>query len=150
MNYNIIQIKSAKEILTYLIRYNYSFIESIESRVGELKIYSQKLFLHGNIYVAEKDGETLGIIIFYSNDKITKTAYITMIVVEDDCKGIGIGSTLLQKCEQVVKEVGMKKLKLEVDKDNIDAIKFYKTRGFMFLDKASERTLYLQKELDKC
>lgn len=147
MNINIVEIKSKELIYQYLSKYNNCFPESIDYRVGDLYAYSEKLFKYAYTFVAQKDSETLGIIILYANDNKTCEAFITMIAVDMNYNAQGIGSALFEKCEEICFQSGMKYLKLEVDKENSNAIRFYAKRGFIYFSEASKNTIYLRKEL---
>ena len=151
MNYNmewtIKKISLPEQILEYLKEYDNYFIIPITDRVKDLQQYSIKLSRNAYTYIIEKNDITLGIIIFYANDQINQTAYLTMIAVNKEYEGKGIGSALLEKCLELSREVGMKKLKLEVDIDNSNAILFYQRKGFDFTEKATDRTVFMVKEI---
>lgn len=148
MNIFIEKITTIDEIFKSISIFNDCFIESTENRVGNLWDYSAKISCYGNTYVVKIKDKTIGIIIFYSNDLISKTAYITMIAVKNEYKGNGIGKKLLKLSEVFAIKFGMKYIKLEVHKENISAIRFYEKSGYSYLDIASDTTIFLQKELN--
>jgi len=136
------------EIFESINVFNECFIESMKSRVGNLWDYSVKISCYGNVYLAKVEGKVVGIIIFYANDIISKAAYITTIAVLKEFKGNSIGKRLLSLSEDVAMENGMKFMELEVHKNNISAIRFYENNGYSYLRNASEKTMFLRKELE--
>lgn len=136
------------EIFESINRFNNYFIESIESRVGSLWEYSIKISRYGNVYLAKTEDKTVGIIIFYANNAISKVGYITTIAVISEYKGNSIGKRLLALSECIAMKNGMKSMELEVHKSNISAIKFYEKNGYSYLKNATDKTIFLRKELD--
>lgn len=95
------------------------------------------------IYV--HNNNILGYVAFYANDKNSKQAYITLIAVKPGEQNTGIGTYLINGCIDISRKYGMNKLALKVDKDNKNAIKFYKAHGFMFCGEDNEIEQYLMK-----
>lgn len=148
LNILIEKIIGIEEIFKNISIFNDYFIDSIENRVGNLWDYSVKISCYGNTYVVKIKDKTVGIIVFYANDLINKTAYITMIAVANEYEGMGIGKELLTLSEFLAVESGMEYIKLEVHKENMRAIRFYEKCGFSYLDVASDMTIFLRKELN--
>jgi ribosomal protein S18 acetylase RimI-like enzyme len=139
---------SDKSLMTDILKeYNESFPVSIDSRVGNLAQYAEKLINNSQAYVLFYNNTSVGTVIFYANDKQNKAAYLTMIAVKQQFRGKGFASLLLSLCEDKSKEAGMIKLILEVDLRNENAVGFYYNKGFKYLDKASENSIHLIKEL---
>lgn len=59
--------------------------------------------------------------------------YVSVIVVGEEYRNRGIGSFLLRETKLIAKEKGCKKIVLEVDRDNENAIKLYNKLGFKFM-----------------
>lgn len=114
-------------------------------KISNLEDYAEKLSELAYVYSAEKNGESVGILIFYANDEKSRTAYISLIGVKKGYECKGIGKELLDHCEEVSLQNDMLRLKLEVDKDNITAIKFYKKNGFVTLNETERNSFYMQK-----
>lgn len=109
--------------------------------------FAQKLEAFADVYVLCVDGKNAGMIAFYSNDEIGKTAYITLIGVKKNFRNLGLGKQLLKFCESVSIEKGFTKIKLEVNKLNETAIRFYIRNGFSQISQ-DEKSLYMMKELE--
>jgi GNAT superfamily N-acetyltransferase len=79
------------------------------------------------LFFAAKDGrKTVGVVSLRIRDKV---AGIGAFVVARNCRETGVGSLLLEKCEEVAKKNKCMKIWLWT-LPNIKAYKFYKSRGF--------------------
>lgn len=116
-------------------------------KISNLEDYAEKLSELAYVYSAEKNGESVGILIFYANDSESKEAYISLIGVKKENERKGIGKALLDYCFKLSRKHGMCKIRLEVDKDNSNAIKFYKKNGFSFCNATGHNSFYMQKEI---
>jgi len=65
--------------------------------------------------------------------------YISNIATLSPHRCLGIGTKLIQKMESIAKESGNTKLALVVEKDNLNAITFYKGLGFLVVRETSFR-----------
>jgi ribosomal-protein-alanine N-acetyltransferase len=81
------------------------------------------------VLVAEKmpEGITIG---FLSAYKYRDTAYIDVIAISKDYRGKGVGSLLLDKAEEKLKEKGVKTVSLSVKKENTKALDFYLRKDY--------------------
>lgn len=91
--------------------------------------------------------DVIGMVAFYANDYVNKISYITLIVTDIEYQNKGIATELFNICEYYAKSKGMKSLNLEVWKDNLNAIAFYKNKGMHFLEKKSESSYFMAKLL---
>jgi ribosomal protein S18 acetylase RimI-like enzyme len=78
-----------------------------------------------------------------SNDR-TMRPVLTNLSVAPSARGSGVGSALVEMCEQVVKNEWSRKyseIVLEVEEENINAQRFYENRGYvaLFSDPTSRR-----------
>ena len=106
-----------------------------------------KLSLCSAFIVAEAM-EVYGYAALYTNDTKEHVAYLSLIAVEKGHQGMGVGSALLGACEDIAIDSGMKSMRLEVRKDNHDAISFYGRHGFMIdNDVCSTSSYYMEKDL---
>ncbi len=128
------------------------FEKQLTPTLSELHIdidaYAEKIFCHGQLYGAvNPNGGCNGILAAYMNDKEKKTAYLTLLAVKSDCRGLKLGEKLLCTAEKEAKELGMKQFSLEVRMDNINAIGFYKAHGYSVTGNASNTSYYMSKVL---
>lgn len=95
-----------------------------------LKLLADKYSQNAVVYSGMGGVKPKGICAFYCNDKTTKTAFLTMIVVDKQEQGKGLGSLLLDKMVWHCRTEGMKRIRLEVACDNERAYHFYVRHGF--------------------
>lgn len=80
--------------------------------------------LDGYMY-SNKDGEIIGLVTYEVREEECEIISLDSIV-----EGQGIGSQLLKKVEQTVKDKGCTRLSLITTNDNLQAMKFYQKRGY--------------------
>lgn len=119
----------------------------LTDKISNIDEYAEKLRDFANVYVAKNNSENVGILVFYANDKESKEAYISLIGVKRGNTRNGIGKELLGCCNEISRKCGMSKIKLEVDQDNMNAIKFYKKNGFSFVSRSERNSFYMQREI---
>ncbi|MVP00667.1 GNAT family N-acetyltransferase [Paenibacillus lutrae] len=147
MNHDLVRITAVAEITEILKYFNDYFPRSIESRVGNLVLYAEKLAAHAYIYVTKATGLISGVVIFYANDLLSKIAYLTVIAVSVEYRHQGVGSLLLQQCCALSRSCGMTQMKLEVDKSNTKAIAHYEHHGFFTVHNGVAESQTMIKEL---
>ncbi|MBE7053777.1 MAG: GNAT family N-acetyltransferase [Ruminococcaceae bacterium] len=92
--------------------------------------FSKKVLSLG-IVLAEFDGDTIcGAILFYANDKETKTSYVSVLGVLKSHRKKGIAKRLLSECIKTLKEMDFKTVSLYTHKTNFSAIALYEKNGF--------------------
>lgn len=80
-------------------------------------------------YVALKDNEIIGLITYMIENEECEICSLDSFI-----ENKGIGTSLINKVEEVAKENKCKKLKLITTNDNIRGIAFYQKRGFTITD----------------
>lgn len=91
---------------------------------------SEKLWRNGFVIVLFVEDEECGVAAFYANDHRDHVAFLSLLAVKEKYRGLGFGSTLLDEVTTVSMRCGMRKLRLEVRKENKNAINFYLEHGF--------------------
>jgi ribosomal protein S18 acetylase RimI-like enzyme len=148
MKEELIEIIKFEDIYNIISDFNKDFEPSLENRVGNLKIYSQKIFKYGFTYGYYIDEKCIGFVSFYSNDCKNKVAYLAEIAVKKNYFGKNISNILIEKCIEISKLTGMNLLKLQVNKKNGRAISFYKKIGFEYLEDCDDDNyFYMVKKL---
>lgn len=142
-------VKDYNEILDCLLKYNDYFNPNLTSTCKDIKQWAKKLSLNANnyIYKDKKNHNIVGMISFYNNDTKTKIGYLTLILVDQNYARKGIGSFLLNEFKKYCQINGMKILKLEVFKENINAIKFYLKNNYKFVEE-NEKSYYMEKNIE--
>lgn len=141
VNTDIVDFSDLDSIKSVLLLLRSSFFNQEINNSQIIDNLSDKFHRFGTFLVAKKGEEICGFSAFYSNDLITYTAFLSMIVVSSNYQGMGIGQLLLNKTIEICRENNMKHLSLEVDKNNNRAIHFYIKNGFVFLKQKTFKTL---------
>ena len=96
-------------------------------------------FWNYNIFKSELENENSKYVVAKNNDKIVgfagiwisiDEAHVTNIVTKKDLRKNGIGSTLLEELINLSKTLNLVSITLEVNENNLDAIKLYEKFGF--------------------
>jgi len=106
-----------------------SFIGSVD-----IDEYLSKIKNNADIVTFYSKGKCVGFIAFYCNDEKTKQAFITLVLIEKNHRGMGLSSILMDGVVKIIKKRGFKSCKLEVKKNNMPAIKLYSKHGFKVID----------------
>lgn len=114
-------------------------------KIDSLETYAQKVLEYGNVYVIKSDAHIKGFVIFYANDSRERMAYISLIAVSKEFRRQKMGTELLWVCEKISKEMGMKGVRLEVDRDNLKAQRFYESLGFYVQKDQGAESFYMEK-----
>lgn len=144
----MIDIYICKDVLGIyesLCLFDMQFPRSLSGRVGCLESYAKKLYDNSYFLIAEESGDIKGFAAFYANNYIDKVAFLAQIAVDINCRGLGISSLLLCKCEEISYGNGMKSISLEVDNSNIRAINFYVKHGYSLHTCDDVSSIYLKK-----
>lgn len=87
-----------------------------------------RLSLGYSYFVAILNGEVAG----FADIKLReKTAKLMGVAVEEKFRGRGVGSSLIKKAIEFSTEKGKRLIYLNVRRDNLTAINFYKKNGFI-------------------
>lgn len=138
-----------KEISSIIRNYDKAFAEP----VAERNIYFdllQKILQKGIFVFAYQGKKDIGYCALYANDSDTKNAYISLLAVCPEYQNLHIEKQILNICLEIAESYGMQTCSLEVRKNNISAIRFYQTNGFVFLSEQMDsfimkRDLQMQK-----
>lgn len=146
MCYTLQKLIGKKDILAALNTFSDVF-PHLCKRIGNMETYAEKLSQNAEFYFCMDVDCPVGLVAFYANNTENKTAYISLIGVKSPNQGQGIGRLLLNCCEAVARSYGMVQLDLEVDCDNVRAIRFYTANGFVRQSDTERNSMYLRKTL---
>ncbi|MHA1936279.1 MAG: GNAT family N-acetyltransferase [Candidatus Thorarchaeota archaeon] len=98
---------------------------------------SDIVVVHGDTYrpselsgfVAEIEGKRIGLLTYFILD-----THCEIITLSSITQGIGVGTTLLDRLEVLVKSKGCTRLLVTTTNDNLDALRFYQKRGFRIIN----------------
>jgi len=115
-------------------------------KVSDLFLYAEKLFKHAGVYLMLSDGMPCGITCFYANDMLKRTGFISLIGVKAAFRRGGYVKKLILYTESKMLEEGMTAVRLEVAKNNLNAIGFYRHMGYT-PDSETENGFYMVKDI---
>lgn len=124
-------------ILEEQARQNGHFIEGVN-----VDAYLMKLGTKAEIVSDSIAGRCRGVVAFYCNDRNLNKAFITLVLVNPNDRGLGIGSALVAYVLSTAKRREFTGCRLEVCKSNHIANKMYQSQGFHFVeDRGGKRLL---------
>lgn len=124
------QVSDFNIIKNLLVNFDDEFTKGLLPRIGNVDEYVKKIIKYSENLICVDDSFILGFIFFYCNDFERKSSYVSQLCVNSEYRNSGIGTKLITECKRVAKSLGMKKIELEVNKENLNAISFYKKNGF--------------------
>ncbi len=129
---------SEMEVADHLSHCDADFVPSLSSRI-KISGYAHKISNMASRFEAWEDGVLIGLVAIYCNDSEHRAAFITSVSVLKGWWDRGIASQLIAHCIGHVIEQGFECIELEVDSENVRAIKLYEKEGFIF-NKVSGRS----------
>lgn len=121
---------SATEIAEHLIHCDTDFVPPLSGRV-KLNDYAEKIVNKATRFEAWSGGTLVGLAAAYCNDQVKRVAYVTSISVLKAWTGKGIAASLMSRCIEHAKALGMRQISLEVAEENSPAIRLYEKSGFV-------------------
>ncbi len=143
---DLVQVYQREQIQSVLASFRNLFpsLQYDDARLAEV---SEKIAERGNLVVANHYNDTIGFAAFYVNDKVTHTAFLSLIAVSEEYQKSGVGKELLDEVISISTASGMKKLRLKVRRDNPSAVAFYKRNLFVVEDCLGQVFITMIKEL---
>lgn len=93
-------------------------------------------------FVTAFHGETCqGFVAYYCNDLASRVAYITLVLVVPDYRGVGLGQSLVSFVLIHAKKKGFVQCRLEVSSNNEAALALYKKLGFRIIENRVNKIL---------
>ena len=124
----------AKQVHELHVNWNPDLFLSVDEVLQ--KDYFEVLIQNKEIFIAKLNNEIVGYVIFSIREKenlsmrYRKQLNIEAICVDENCRGNGIGTLLLEYTKKVGKEQGCTDMYLTVNQENEGAIKVYEKFGF--------------------
>lgn len=124
----------AKQVHELHVNWNPDLFLSIEEVLQ--KDYFEDLIQNKEIFIAKLKNVIVGYVIFSIKEKenpsmrYRKQLNIEAICVDENCRGNGIGTLLLEHIKNIGKEQGCTDMYLTVNQQNESAIKVYEKFGF--------------------
>lgn len=115
----------------------------LANRIKDIDSFTKKLADNGIVITCKDSYGIKGVICFYANDNENCIGFITILWINKANRSEGIGTKLLNYSIANMKHLGMKAVRLEVKKDNIKAISFYKKNSFVIEDTENNDSFYM-------
>lgn len=109
--------------------------------------YAKEITDHARITGLRADGTLIAFLAFYCNDPERRLAYISMLLVRSDYRGRGLARRLVQQSLHYLTQAGFLVCRLEVGKNNREAIALYRKMGFTETGGQKESSLYMERRL---
>jgi len=117
-------IESNDEIAGMLLGYTWQEKSRENLKTGFLLFKKLGISLLGKYSILKKFNKTIG---EFNKDEY----YISNIAIHPRFRGAGLGRELIFEAEKNAKIIGVKRMILDVEKDNLEAIGFYKKLGYI-------------------
>jgi len=143
---DIVRIKEFEKIESDIRECSSDLFDQTLNQIEKIAFIAKKYSDFACFAELREDEELAGIIAFYCNDFKQKDAFLSMIVIKKQYQKRGIGKLLLGYMEDECKKIGMKSIKLEVAKANLNAQKFYLRMGYR-LDHEEKESIFMCKEI---
>lgn len=119
------------------------------SLVDDLQAYTKKMIKNAIVVIAKYNKEDIGFIATYCNDLSGRKSYITSIFVKKDYQSNKVGQKLVDIAISDSMKRGMRTIELEVQQENILAIRFYKKYGFQKKITTSNKSIIMHKIFER-
>lgn len=143
-----LEISDADSITNAIIHLEDNLSPSLSQRHLDLEKYANKLYKYGKIWCHYDQGVPVSIIAGYFNDEQEHIAYLSILAVDKNYRGKHLASSLLSEFEEYALGTGMKKVKLEVRKNNQVAQILYQKFGYVIIEDASNSSYFMMKGLE--
>lgn len=86
----------------------------------------------GRAFVLEKSGDIVGTVLFTEKNLFTgrRSGYISQLAIHPRCKGQGLGSFLMDLCEQLARTERYEAIQLDTAKQASHLVNWYLKRGY--------------------
>ena len=129
------------QVLLFLLETDKEFQHPLSEKVN-LEEYACKLSQYSCFSYCIEQGEMIGMISCYTNRP--PEGYISNVCVKSKYRGQGVFGNMLERLLKEVAVVGVDKIRLEVDEDNVNAQKVYMKKGFVFCGNARPSSYYME------
>ena len=130
----------------FLVACDNDFVPKLSDDL-DLYDFSKKIYTHTVRFEARDNGELVGLLSAYLNDKESGIGFINHISILQKYKGNGISNILMNDCLEYAKRENFNYIRLEVSKNNNIARKLYEKYGFS-LEKDNQHKLQMIKNLN--
>ncbi|MFC5498405.1 GNAT family N-acetyltransferase [Caenimonas terrae] len=121
---------ASEEISSLLEEVDADFYPRLSSQVS-IPIYAEKIVKNSTIFSIRESGRLTAFVALYCNDRVTWTAYMSMLCVAKGRRKDGLATGLVRNGIDYLANLGFLRLRLEVYKNNSAAVNFYRRLDFI-------------------
>ena len=133
-------------IKNIIIKYDELFTKSVV-KSQNFDEFIDKISCNANVISVCINGQVAGYCAYYMNDFESREAYITLIAVDKDFQANHLGTIMLDYIKAVAVINRFIGIRLEVQDNNIKAIRFYERNNFCVENPASKDSKYMRCDL---
>ncbi len=93
--------------------------------------YIEKNYKFADILLAVSNDKVIGLACFYANDAKTHFAFLSLLAIDPQFQGFGVGKRLVSKMIEIARNKKMLFASLEVSRNNKRALRLYRKEGFI-------------------
>ncbi len=106
-----------------------------------------KLLKYADILVAMDGDVVAGFAALYANDPETRLGYMPYMGVAEAYQGHHLAVTFMERCEELARERGMTRMRMEVSDSNDRIVRFHSRRGYVRIGASEEGSSYMERAL---
>lgn len=110
----------------------------------DLDEYSKKIASKAILFTRFDNNTLIALCAIYASDKEHLQAYLTLLAVAPEFRGIGLAKKMIAEMEIYLLNEGFKSIRLEVYKTNLGALSMYKSLGYEIVEQ-SHHSYFLRK-----
>lgn len=95
------------------------------------KLYLKKIDKYASFEKCYIDDTLAGLVAYYCNNLESKEAFITIVLVDYDFRGLGIAQNLMNKVIDIIRSKDFTKCSLEVSLKNTQVIRLYEKLNYV-------------------
>jgi ribosomal protein S18 acetylase RimI-like enzyme len=95
------------------------------------KLYLKKIDKYASFEKCYVDNTLAGIVAYYCNNLESKEAFVTLVLVDDDFRGLGIAQKLMNKVIDIIRSKEFTKCTLEVSLKKPQVIRLYEKLNYV-------------------
>ena len=142
----LLPLVDKETVKNIIIKYDELFTKSVVKSQNFDELID-KIRCNANVISVCINGQAAGYCAYYMNDFESREAYIMLIAVDEDFQANHLGTIMLDYIKAVAVINGFIGIRLEVQDNNIKAIRFYEHNNFCVENTASKDSKYMRCDL---
>jgi ribosomal protein S18 acetylase RimI-like enzyme len=127
-------LKDRAELAAFLEKVDLSFYPTLSSRI-QFDSFAAKAISKGRVLKVADFDTMVAAAVFYANDRVVRTAYLSILVVLDGYRGRGIGRLIVANVINASRAAEMRRITVQTNPDNEAATALYRSFGFRRCEK---------------